>query len=128
MDSIQVTGIKCYGYTGFLPEEQVLGQWFEVDLTMWLDLSTSGDSDELSSTVDYRQAIALVKDEIKHNKYALVEKLTNEIAKKLLNLMPIQQVRVKLSKLAAPIPDFDGKITIDMTKSREKVFTNSENT
>lgn len=31
MDSIHVTGIRCYGYTGLLPEEQVLGQWFEVD-------------------------------------------------------------------------------------------------
>ncbi|MDB9512135.1 dihydroneopterin aldolase, partial [Kamptonema animale CS-326] len=26
MDSIQLTGIRCYGYTGYLPEEQVLGQ------------------------------------------------------------------------------------------------------
>jgi len=128
MDSIQVTGIKCYGYTGFLPEEQVLGQWFEVDLTLWLDLSTSAHSDDLSATLDYRQAIALVKEEIKHGKYALVEKLTNEIAKKLLNLMPIQQVRVKLSKLAAPIADFDGKITIDMTRSKENFLNISDNT
>ena len=128
MDSIQLTGIKCYGYTGFLPEEQVLGQWFEVDLTIWLDLSISGDSDDLRETLDYREAIALVKQEIKQAKYALVEKLTNEIAKKLLSLMPIKQVRVKLSKLAAPIPDFDGKITIDITRSTENLLTNSDNT
>ncbi len=30
MDTIHVTGIRAYGYTGYLAEEQVLGQWFEV--------------------------------------------------------------------------------------------------
>ncbi len=36
MDCIHVTGIRAYGYTGYLPEEQSLGQWFEVDLKLWL--------------------------------------------------------------------------------------------
>jgi len=34
---IHLAGILCK--LGYLPEEQVLGQWFEVDLTLWLDLS-----------------------------------------------------------------------------------------
>ncbi|NEQ10994.1 MAG: dihydroneopterin aldolase, partial [Moorea sp. SIO4E2] len=55
MDCIKLSNIRCYGYTGYLPEEQTLGQWFEVDLTMWLDLSPAGESDDLSDTMDYRQ-------------------------------------------------------------------------
>ncbi|MGB3691174.1 MAG: dihydroneopterin aldolase, partial [Spirulinaceae cyanobacterium] len=39
MDRIKVSQIRCYGYTGYLQEEKVLGQWFEVDLTLWLDLT-----------------------------------------------------------------------------------------
>ena len=39
MDCIYLTGIRAYGYTGYLKEEQVLGQWFEVDVKLWLDLS-----------------------------------------------------------------------------------------
>jgi len=128
MDAIEVTGIKCYGYTGFLPEEQILGQWFEVDLTLWLDLSASGEKDDLKETLDYRLAIALVKEEIKNSKYLLVEKLTTKIATKLLNLGGIEQVRVRLSKPAAPIPDFGGKITIDITRSRETGNLSSDNT
>lgn len=118
MDCIQVTGIRCYGYTGYLPEEQVLGQWFEVDLTLWLDLAAAGESDDIADTLDYRRAIEIVKQLVKTSKFALVEKLVSAIATAVLELDRVQQVRVRLSKPAAPIPDFDGKITIDITRSR----------
>ncbi|HEY9813013.1 MAG TPA: dihydroneopterin aldolase, partial [Candidatus Sericytochromatia bacterium] len=58
MDCIHLTKIRCYGYTGFLPEEQILGQWFEVDLSLWLDLSQAGKSDAIADTLDYRSVIA----------------------------------------------------------------------
>lgn len=118
MDSIQISRIRCYGYTGLLPEEQVLGQWFEVDLTLWLDLARAGESDNIQQTCDYRQAIAAVKERIKTAKFALVEKLAAAIADDILQLGSVKQVRVQLTKPAAPIPDFGGKITIDITRNR----------
>lgn len=118
MDCIEVTGIRSYGYTGLLPEERTLGQWFEVDLTLWLDLQVSGKSDDINDTVDYRHAIEMVKHIIKTAKFALVEKLAEVIAEDVLKFESISQVRVKLSKPAPPIPDFGGKITIDITRSK----------
>lgn len=118
MDAIQITGIRCYGYTGYLPEEQVLGQWFEVDLTLWVDLSKAGQSDRIEDTCDYRGAISTVKNLIKEQKFALVEKLAAAIADEILKLEKVEQVRVQLSKPAAPIPDFEGRITIDITRSQ----------
>lgn len=119
MDCIQLTGIRCYGYTGYLPEEQVLGQWFEVDLTLWLDLAAAGESDNIADTVDYRHAIEAVKQLVKTSKFALVEKLASAIADTILKVDQVQQVQVRLSKLSAPIPDFGGKITIDITRTRQ---------
>ena len=75
MDSIQVNGIRAYGYVGYLPEERVLGQWFEVDLTLWLDLEPAGQSDNIEDTLDYREAIAIVKQLIETAKFTLVEKI-----------------------------------------------------
>lgn len=125
MDCIELSGIRAYGYTGFLPEEQVLGQWFEVDLKLWLDLSQAGASDRLEDTLDYRNTIETVKQIIKTQKFALVEKLATAIAQALLhpgaNPTPhvsVEQVQVRLSKPAAPIPDFGGKITIELTRTR----------
>ncbi|HAC62152.1 MAG TPA: dihydroneopterin aldolase [Cyanothece sp. UBA12306] len=116
MDFIEITAIRCYGYIGYLPEEKVLGQWFEVDLIIGLDLAASGNSDCLEDTLDYRQAIAIVKHLISTGNFALIEKLATAIAQELLTLDKVQQVRVRLSKLAAPIPDFGGKITVDITQ------------
>ncbi|MCC5898615.1 MAG: dihydroneopterin aldolase [Phormidium sp. BM_Day4_Bin.17] len=116
MDCIEISQIRCYGYTGFLPEEQVLGQWFEVDLTLWLDLQEASQSDAIEDTLDYRQAIAQVKEIIKQEKFALVERLAGAIADSMLNLEQVQHVRVRLSKPAAPIPDFGGRITIEITR------------
>jgi 7,8-dihydroneopterin aldolase/epimerase/oxygenase len=118
MDSIQVKGIRAYGYVGYLPEERVLGQWFEVDLTIWVDLTVAANSDDIADTLDYREAIALVKEQITTAKFALVEKLVSAIADKILNLDKVHQVRVQLSKPAAPIPDFGGRITLDITRTR----------
>lgn len=123
MDAIHLTGIRGYGYTGALPEEQVLGQWFEVDLTLWLDLSAAGCSDRLEDTLDYRRAIATVQQLIQTSKFALLERLATAIAEALLaqeispGSPPIQQVQVRLTKLAAPIPNFGGRIAIDLTRS-----------
>ena len=117
MDSIQVTGIRAYGYVGYLPEERVLGQWFEVDLTLWVDLAPAGKSDNIEDTLDYRKAIAIVKEQITTAKFDLVEKLADAIAERLLNLEKVDRVRIKLSKPAAPIPDFCGRITLDITRS-----------
>ncbi len=116
MDCIHLTGIRSYGYTGYLSEEQVLGQWFEVDLTLWLDLSAAGKSDAIEDTLDYRSIITTVKQLVKTSKFALVERLATVIAEAILRSPQVAQVQVRLSKLAAPIPDFGGKITIDVTR------------
>ncbi|TVQ42594.1 MAG: dihydroneopterin aldolase [Gloeocapsa sp. DLM2.Bin57] len=118
MDKIIINEIRAYGYTGFLPEEQVLGQWFSVHLTLWLDLTPAGTSDRLEDTLDYRQAIDLVKQQITQTKFALVEKLASVIATEILKLTGVSKVRVQLCKLAPPIPDFGGSITIELTREK----------
>ena len=75
MDVIQLTGIRCYGYTGYLQEERFLGQWFEVDLRMTVDLAAAGQSDRIEDTLDYRSVITAVKEIISLSKFDLVEKL-----------------------------------------------------
>ena len=72
----------------------------------------------IEDTLDYRQAIEIVKHQIETSKFALVEKLATVIAEDILQLDRVRQVRVQLSKPAAPIPNFTGKITIDITRCR----------
>jgi dihydroneopterin aldolase len=123
MDCIHLTNILCYGYTGVFPEEQALGQRFEVDVTLWLDLSKAGESDRLEDTLDYGCVATTIQHIVRTSKFALLERLATAIAHAILYpetpyTTPIQQVCVRLSKLAAPIPDFTGKVTVELTRSR----------
>jgi 7,8-dihydroneopterin aldolase/epimerase/oxygenase len=118
MDCIHINQIRAYGYVGALPEEHVLGQWFEVDLTLWIDLAKSGKSDLLSDTLDYCDVIEEVQTLVKTAQYVLLEKLAAVIADAVLKYQQVSQVHVKLTKPNAPIPDFGGKITIDILRKK----------
>ena len=119
MDSISITGIRSYGYIGFFPEEKVLGQWFEVDLTLGLDLTAAGKSDALEDTIDYGSIVNLVQKLVKNSKFSLLEKVAEAIATDVLEQPLVEDVKVSLTKLAAPIPDFSGKVTIEITRAKK---------
>jgi dihydroneopterin aldolase len=116
MDALHINGIRAYGYTGALPEEQVLGQWFEVNLTLWRDLSTAGQSDRLTDTHDYSNTVPEIQTLIHSSRYQLIESLAEAIAQTVLQDSSLSQVRVQLVKLTPPIPNFDGTITVDITR------------
>ncbi|NEO28059.1 MAG: dihydroneopterin aldolase [Kamptonema sp. SIO4C4] len=116
---MHLTGIRAYGYSGAIPEEQVLGQWFEVDLSLSLDLTKAGKCDILTATYDYRSAIAITQTTIEQQKYSLIERLATVILEQILASDPrLEQVQIRLSKLAAPIPHFSGNITIELTRKK----------
>ena len=119
MDKIELAGLRYYGYTGYLPEEKVLGQWFEVDLTLWLDLAIAGNSDRLEDTLDYRQAIEIVRDRIENQKVDTIEHLALQMIRSLVKLDRVDKVRLRLTKVAPPIPGFSGKIAVEFTRSRD---------
>lgn len=118
MDQIHLTGIRAYGYTGLLPEEQTLGQWFEVDVCLSLDLGPAGRSDSIVDTLDYRLVIQAIQDTIRTRKFALIERLATELTDVILVHAPVHQVRLVLSKVAPPIPDFGGQVRVELTRSR----------
>ncbi|MEM9218627.1 MAG: dihydroneopterin aldolase [Cyanobacteria bacterium P01_F01_bin.150] len=118
MDVLHVKGIRGYGYTGYFDAEQFLGQWFEVDLIFWLDLSLAGKSDDLNDTLDYGQAVLMTQKIIKTSRFKTVERLADAIANAMLELESVDKVKVSLTKCQPPIPDFEGEVQIEIVRSR----------
>jgi len=118
LDAIQISGIRCYGYTGYFPEEQVLGQWFEVDLTIWMDLSVTGSDDQLENTLNYADVVERVTNLLETSRYKTIEKLNAVIIEAVLAFAPVQKVHSRLVKVSPPIPRFEGRIAIAMTRSK----------
>lgn len=117
-DYIYLNGIRGYGYTGVFPEEQTLGQWFEVDLRISLDLSRSGETDCLDDTLHYGEVVPQVQALLKCSKVALIERLATLIAEAVLGYPQVQQVMVRLTKVSPPIPDFTGQVQVEIVRDK----------
>lgn len=119
MDTIHVKGARAFGYTGVLQEEKVLGQWYEVDMAISIDLSIAGKSDVLGDTYSYVGVIQETKKIIQNGKYDLIERLIDVITTSALESDErIMEITTTLKKLTPPIPDFDGHVAVEITRRR----------
>ena len=123
-NKIYLKGVRAYGYVGYLPEENVLGQWFEVDATLWVDFEQSTHSDEIEDTVNYISCIRKIENLIQTQKFKLIERLAGAIADSLLEDSKISQVEVKIIK-HPPIPNFLGSVAVEIMRSRSHSPTTS---
>lgn len=93
-----------YGYHGVLPEENVLGQKFFLDIELYVDLKTAGGSDHVTDTVNYAEAYSIVKDIVENQRFKLIEALAEKIAEKILGAFPIvKEIVVNIKKPEAPV-------------------------
>lgn len=117
LDAICIRGIRGYGHTGFFDAEQSLGQWFEVDLRLHLDLSRCGADDELAHTLDYAVVVRQVQTLLQTSRFRTLERLATVICDTLLALPSVRRLDIRLTKVAAPIAGFDGRIAVEMSRS-----------
>ncbi|MFM9101817.1 MAG: dihydroneopterin aldolase [Cyanobium sp.] len=123
MDTLRISGIRAWGHTGFFDAEQELGQWFEVDLALQLDLSICGADDELTHSLNYAAVIERVKWLVESARDRTIERLNSRICDAVLAFAPVQEVRSSLTKVAAPIAGFDGRVCVEMVRRRgEAIF------
>ncbi len=115
---IYLKGVRAYGYIGYLPEENVLGQWFEVDATLWVDFESATHNDQIEDTVNYISCIRKIETLIQTQKFKLIERLVGAIADRLLEDEKITQVEVKIIK-HPPIPNFLGSVAVEIGRSRD---------
>jgi dihydroneopterin aldolase len=119
MDKIFVNGMKFYGYHGVFPEEQKLGQRFNVDVALTLDLSKAGQTDDLHETVNYKEVYDAVKEIIEGNSVKLLESLAESVAASLLGkFTSIDETTVKVIKPDPPIPGHYDSVAVEITRGR----------
>ncbi|HET9494276.1 MAG TPA: dihydroneopterin aldolase [Chloroflexia bacterium] len=104
MDEIRLTGLTFYGYHGANPEETLLGQRFEVDAFVYLELSRAAESDALDDTVSYSAVYKLIRREVEGEPSKLLEHLAGRIVGGILALdARIDRVRVCVTKPSPPL-------------------------
>lgn len=116
MDSIDLCGMKFYGYHGCFAEEREKGQYFFIDVSLYMDLSIAGKNDDLQATVDYGKVMELVRSIVEGRPVSLIECLAQRIAEAVRRDFAVaDRVKVTVHKPSAPLPtEFqDASVTIE---------------
>ena len=104
VDRIVLSGLRIRGHHGVYEHERRDGQDFVVDVTVWLDLATAGDSDDLADTLDYGALARRVAAIVAGPPANLIETVAVRVADEVLTDVRVAAVEVTLHKPQAPIP------------------------
>lgn len=104
MDKIKIEKLTVFGKHGVYPEENVLGQKFEVSLVLHTDTRKAGLTDDLECSINYGDVCHYVKQFLEENTFKLIERAAEKLAEELLlHYDLLQKVDVKIEKPWAPI-------------------------
>lgn len=118
-DRIIVKDLVVFAYHGVHPEEQRLGQRFEVDLACAMDLREAAKRDTEGATVSYSSLVEIVEEISGRRTFFLIEALADDIARTILSrYAQIDAVTVTVRKPSAPIPATLGYVAVEVTRDR----------
>lgn len=103
-DRIDITGLRAVTIVGALPHEREIPQPLQIDLSLGVDLSEAGWSDELGDTADYGAVAERVVTVVEESKDILLERLAARIADAVLDFDRVEEVRATLTKVRPPLP------------------------
>ena len=105
---IKVIGLRLFAYHGVRPEENKLGQEFEIDLTLTVTHASTLKSDQLDQVVNYWEVLSTVRDVFTGKTFKLLENAAQTVLESLNRYHQIKHAKIHLKKLTPPIP-----VTVD---------------
>jgi 7,8-dihydroneopterin aldolase/epimerase/oxygenase len=119
VDKIKVNDMEFYGYHGVFPEETKLGQRFRVSLSLQIDLSQAGKSDDLNDSVNYGEVYSVCKEIVEGEPYKLLESLAEKLSVKILADFPkVEACTIEVIKPDPPIPGHYRSVAVEITRGR----------
>ncbi|MEA2064340.1 MAG: dihydroneopterin aldolase [Gemmatimonadota bacterium] len=116
MDRITLHGMKFYSHSGLHSFERDVGQLFEIDVDCYVDLEKACLSDHLADTIDYPQLFSIVKEVMEQSSFNLMERLAGQIARQILDNLPIRRVTVRCRKPRVPVKGFIDYAEVEITR------------
>lgn len=118
MDYIHVKDMQFYGYHGVLAAETTLGQRFRANVSLAVDMTKAGETDDLNQTVNYAEVYALCRDIVEGESFKLIEALVTKIANSILETYSekVKGVRVELIKPDPPIHGYYKEVSVEITR------------
>lgn len=118
-DLIRLCNMQFYGRHGVNPEEQVLGQRFQVDVDLRVNTRPAALQDDLHLTINYAQVYKVVKQIVEEERFDLIEALAETLAMHIGRHFAPESVRVCVRKPHAPIKGVLDYVAVEIERTRE---------
>ena len=122
-DLVEIRGLKLRGRHGVTEEERSSDQPFLINLAARLDARAAAKLDDLSSTLDYEEAVRIVAKIVTGESYQLLETLADRIARGILSNPRVLDVWVRVAKTEAPLPEEVEEVAVEVSRSRDDFDT-----
>ena len=115
---IRLEGMKFYAFHGVLPQENLVGAYFHIDLKLKTDFTHAAETDELKGTVSYADIHTAVKEEMDVPSQ-LLEHVCRRIASRIFNNFPtIEALDICLYKENPPMGSIAKCIGVEASYQR----------
>jgi dihydroneopterin aldolase len=119
-DAVFVTGLTLHAYHGVMQHEAEVGQTFQLDLVLDIDLGAASRSDKLAHTVGYDQVVEVASRAFCERRYRLVEAAAGAVADAILDRFAlVTAIRITLHKPHAPIAATFSDVGVSLYRTRE---------
>lgn len=116
MGIIEIEGMKFYAYHGHFAAEQIVGNYFEVNVRIETECRTAALSDKLEDALNY-QAVYETIQEVMKVKSALLENVAHRILDALYQRFDsIEKARLKISKLNPPMGGEISRVSVTLER------------
>ncbi len=120
-DRIEINGIRTTSIVGALPHERQIPQPLRVDLSLEVDLTDAGRTDELGDTVDYGEVADRVVALVSEREDVLLERLVAAIADEVFSFDRVDAVDVTLTKLRPPLAVDAASTAVRLRRTRAEM-------
>ena len=119
-DKVFVSGLALHAYHGVMQHEAKVGQTFQLDLVLDIDLAEASRSDKLAHTVGYDQVVDVASHAFCGRRYRLVEAAAGAVAEAVLERFArVSAVRVTVHKPHAPIAATFADVGVTIARFRK---------
>ena len=106
--------MEFYAYHGCFEEEQKIGTWFNVDLSLEVDTSKAEKSDNIEDTVNYQSVYQVVKEQM-----MIPSHLLENVARRILdaigkNFPAVSYAWVKVKKMNPPLGGVMESVSVEI--------------
>ena len=116
MDALHVRDLRLWAHVGVLDSERRDGQWFALDLSFQIDLSSAAADDDLGATLDYSEAIIALQDLARTIRCLTIEHFSEQILNRLDALYGPVPIWLRLCKCSPPVAGFTGTVMVERSR------------